>query len=143
MHDYKEVIVALIAVLGGVVPYLVQRNKELNLKIASRKRGAYTAFLRNFTESALSVMKGEEWTAELEAKKDRERLLARDKLLLFGSDEVIKAYDAWIRHSGNNDDTDTEGVLVSELLLAIRSDILGGTELTTQQIENLNPYLRG
>lgn len=45
---YKEIIVALIAVFGVVVPYLIQRNKELNLKIAEQKRRAYARFLKEF-----------------------------------------------------------------------------------------------
>ena len=44
-----EIIVALIAVFGAVFPYLYQRNKELNLKIADQKREAYASFLANFT----------------------------------------------------------------------------------------------
>ncbi len=40
MTDYKEIIVALIAVCGAVIPYLLQKNKELNLKIAEQKREA-------------------------------------------------------------------------------------------------------
>jgi len=55
MTEYKEIIVALIAVLGAVFPYLLQKNKELNLKIAEKKRDAYTRFLRNFTETAVPV----------------------------------------------------------------------------------------
>lgn len=143
LKEYKEVIVALIAVLGGVIPYLIQRNKELNLRIASRKRHAYTAFLRNFTETALAIAHDEDLPGK---DADRERCLARDRLLLFGSDEVIKAYDAWIRHAEKQEGenyTDKEGELVGLLLLAIRRDILGKTRVTKDDLENLNPYLRG
>jgi hypothetical protein len=38
-----EIIVALIAVFGAVLPYLFQKNKELNLKIAEQKREAYAS----------------------------------------------------------------------------------------------------
>ena len=41
---YKEIIIALIAVFGAVVPYLLQKNKELNLKIAEQKREALQQF---------------------------------------------------------------------------------------------------
>jgi hypothetical protein len=51
-----EIIVALIAVFGAVLPYLLQKNKELNLKIAEQKREAYASFLKNFTEIAVAVM---------------------------------------------------------------------------------------
>jgi hypothetical protein len=32
--QYKEIVVALIAVFGVVLPYLIQRNKEYKLKLA-------------------------------------------------------------------------------------------------------------
>ena len=49
MAAYKEIIVALIAVFGAVIPYLLQRNKELKVKIADQKREAYASFLKDFT----------------------------------------------------------------------------------------------
>src|SRR5664279_4093174 len=96
MAEYKEIIVALIAVFGAAIPYLLQKNKELNLKIAEQKREAYTSFLRNFTEIAVAVMH-DEVVSEKDA--DRNRILARDQILLYGSDDVIKAYDAWVRYA--------------------------------------------
>jgi hypothetical protein len=77
MTEYKEIIVALIAVFGAVLPYLLQKNKELNLKIAEQKREAYTSFLKNFTEVALAVMHDEELSGK---DADRDRMLARDQL---------------------------------------------------------------
>lgn len=52
MTEYKEIIVALIAVFGAVLPYLLQKNRELNVKIAEQKREAYASFLKNFTENS-------------------------------------------------------------------------------------------
>jgi hypothetical protein len=99
MTEYKEIIVALIAVFGAVFPYLLQKNKELNLKIAEQKREAYTGFLRNFTEVAVAVKYGKDVSGVLQNLEDadRDRMLARDQLLLYGSDDVIVAYDD--RHS--------------------------------------------
>ena len=48
------------AVFGAVIPYLLQKNKELNLKIAEQKRKAYSSFLKNFTETAVAVMHDED-----------------------------------------------------------------------------------
>src|SRR5438105_2408082 len=93
-----EIIVALIAVFGGVLPYLLQRNKELNLKIADQKREAYASFLTNFTKVSVAVTYDEDVSGK---EVDLERLLARDQLLLYASDDVIKAYDAWIRYADN------------------------------------------
>jgi len=56
MTEYKEIIVALIAVFGAVLAYLLQKNKELKLKIVEQKREAYAGFLKNFTEMAVVFM---------------------------------------------------------------------------------------
>jgi hypothetical protein len=141
MTEYKEIIVALIAVFGAVIPYLLQKNKELNLTIAEQKRDAYTTFLRNFTEIAVAVMHDEDVSGK---DADRDRMLARDQLLLYGSDDVIKAYDAWVRYADMKDhDVNREGELVSLIFLAIRTDLLGKTKVTKEHLNNLNPFNRG
>jgi hypothetical protein len=140
MTEYKEIIVALIAVFGAVIPYLLQKNKELNLKIAEQKREAYASFLKNFTETAVAVMHDD--VSEKDA--DRDRMLARDQLLLYASDDVIKAYDAWVRYADiEKHDLDKESELVSLIFLAIRKDLLGKTKITTEHLANLNPFNRG
>ncbi|MFA5236331.1 MAG: hypothetical protein WC362_00570 [Methanoregula sp.] len=141
MIEYTAIIVALIAVLGTVVPYLLQRNHELNLKIAEQKREAYTSFLKNFTGVSAAVMHDEDISGK---DVDLNRMLARDKLVLYASDEVIRAYDTWIRYAdGENHDYDTEGELLTLMLLAIRKDILGETKVTVDQLSNLNSFNRG
>ncbi len=76
---------------------------------------------------------------------DRDRMLARDQLLLlYGSDDVIKAYDAWVRYADmKKHDFDKEGELVSLVFLAIRKDLLGKTKVTKEDLNNLNPFNRG
>jgi hypothetical protein len=141
MTGYKEIIVALIAVFGAVVTYVLQKNKELNLKLAEQKREAYTSFLRNFTEIAVAVMHDEDVSGK---NADRDRMLARDQLLLYGSDDVIKAYDAWIRYADTEEhDLDREGDLVSLIFLAIRKDLMGKSKVTKEDLNNLNPFNRG
>ncbi len=141
MTAYKEIIVALIAVFGAVLPYLFQRNRELKLKIGEQKRRAYDRFLSNFTETAIAVTYDEDTSGK---KADRERMRARDQLLLYGSDDVIKAYDAWIRYADLEDhDVNKEGELLSLIFLAIRKDLLGKTKVTKEHVENLNPFNRG
>ena len=54
MTEYKEIIIALIAVFGAVIPYLLQKNNELKIKIADQKREAYSHFLRNFTQTVVA-----------------------------------------------------------------------------------------
>ena len=126
---------------GAVIPYLLQKNKELNLKIAEQKREAYSSFLRNFTEVAVAVMHDEDVSGK---DADRDRMLARDQLLLHGSDDDIKAYDAWVRYADvEKHDVNREGELVSLILLAIRKDLLGKTKVTKEHLNNLNPFNRG
>jgi hypothetical protein len=146
---YKEIAVALIAVFGVVLPYWLTKNKELNLRIASRKRHAYTKFLDNFTDTAIAAMHDVEVPQE---DADRNRILARNQLLLFGSDDVVKAYDAWIRHvekmeekaeKEKHDYQRKEDELVKSLFLAIRKDVLGKTKVTAEHLETLNPYTWG
>ena len=136
-----EIIVALIAVFGAVLPYLLQRNRELNLKIAEQKREAYASFLKNFTTVTVAVMHDEDVSGK---EADMERMLARDQLLLYASDDVIKAYDAWVRYSDiEKHDLDKEGELVSLMFLSIRKDLLGKTRVTQEHLANLNPFNRG
>lgn len=136
-----EIIVALIAVFGAVLPYLFQKNKELNLKIADQKREAYASFLKNFTAVTVAVMHDEDVSGK---EADLERMLARDQLLLYASDDVIKAYDAWVSYSDSEKhDLDKEGELLSLMFLAIRKDLLGKTRVTQQHLANLNPFNRG
>src|SRR5271166_6445651 len=138
MHEYKEIIVAFIAVFGAVLPYLLQKNKELKLKIADQKREAYSSFLKNFTATAVAVMHEEDVSGK---EADRERMLARDQLLLYASDEVIKAYDAWVRYADlEKHDVERETELLSLVFLAIRKDLLGKTKLTKDELSNLNPF---
>ena len=80
-------------------------------------------------------------------ESDRQRMLARNQLLLYASDNVIKAYDNWVKYTDENpqrggDNNDVE--LFGKLLLEIRKDILEGkSKLTIEEINNLNPFNRG
>ena len=72
--------------------------------------------------------------------------MARDQLLLYASDDVIKAYDAWVRFSDidtEKHDYDKEGELLSFVFLAIRKDLLGKSKVTKEDVVNLNPFNRG
>ena len=140
--QFKEIIVALIAVFGVVLPYLIQRNKEYKLKLAEQKIAAYSEFLRDFTETAVLIMHNEKTDGK---KFDRQRMLARNQVLLYGSDDVIKTYDKWVMFtdSGGKGGSDEDVVLFGNLLLKIRQDIVGKTKVTVNDISNLNPFNRG
>jgi hypothetical protein len=140
--QFKEIIVALIAVFGVVFPYLFQRNKELKVKLAEQKIGAYSEFLRDFTETAVRIMHDEEMGSK---ELDRQRMLARNQILLYGSDDVIKAYDKWVvfTDKGGKGGSDEDVALFGDLLLKIRQDIVSETKVTVDDISNLNPFNRG
>lgn len=140
--QFKEVIVALIAVFGVFLPYLGQRNKEYELKLAEQKIAAYSEFLRDFTETAVLIMHDEEMGSK---DLDRQRMLARNQILLYGSDDVIKAYDKWVVFTDDSGKggSDEDVALFGNLLLKIRQDIVGETKVTVDNISNLNPFNRG
>lgn len=139
--QYKEIVVALIAVFGVVIPYMVQRNKEYKLKLAEQKIAAYSEFLRDFTEGVVLIVHGEEVDGK---DADRQRMLARNRLLLYGSDDVIRAYDKWVQFTdkGGKAGSDEDVALFGSLLLKIRQDIVTKTKITVNEINNLNPFER-
>jgi len=140
----NEIIVAIIAAITLLIGYLLQHKSEIKLKIVERKREAYTEFLQEFTENVVTIIHNKKVN---EIDSDRKRILARNQLLLYASDKVIKAYDELIRYSDENPDkrgNDTEVALFGEMLLEIRNDVLKGkTKLTVEEINNLNPFHRG
>lgn len=136
-----ELLIAIIVAIGLLWKYLAQKRKEFDEKVSEQKRGAYSAFLTNFTETAIQIMHNQEIQG-IEA--DRERMLARDKLLLFANDNVIKKYHEWVEYNDiKNHDIDKEVDIFGELLIEIRKDILGKSKLTKDDIINLNPFNRG
>lgn len=144
--DYlKPSIDLLIALIGGFVliwKYLMQKQKESAERIIESKRVAYSEFLKDFTETAVKIMHDIETTG---INHDRERMLARNELLLYANDKVIKAYHNWIEYadSKENKDIDKEVELFGKILLEIRKDIHGDSKVTEQEISNLNPFNRG
>ncbi len=143
MEINVEIFVALIGAFALLIGYLIQRQNELKLKITETKKEAYAEFLNDFTETAVAIMHDEEID---QITSDRQRMHARDQLLLYASDEVIKAYDNWIKYTDENPEghgDNTEVGLFGKLLLEIRRDILGKTKLTVEDINNLNPFNRG
>ena len=136
-----ELLIAIVGVIGLFWKYLAQKKKEFDEKVSEQKRGAYSEFLTNFTETALQIMHEEE-VEGIDA--DRERMLARDKLLLFANDKVIKKYHEWIEYSdSDNSNVNKEVEIFGELLIEIRKDILGVSKVTKEEISNLNPFNRG
>ena len=136
-----QLLIAVVPLFILIFKYLTQKKKELDERVGEKKSIAYSEFLKNFTETALKVMHDKNVDS---LKEDRERMLARDKLLLFANDNVIKAYHNWIEYSDKeNSDINREVVLFGRVLLEIRKDIHGESRLTEDEISNLNPFNRG
>lgn len=143
MEINVEILVAVIGAIALLIGYLIQRQNELKLKITEMKKDAYADFLNDFTETVVAIMHDKNVD---EITSDRQRIRARNQLLLYASDDVIKAYDNWIKYTDENPEghgDNTEVVLFGKLLLEIRRDILGKTKLTFENINNLNPFNRG
>lgn len=145
--DYlKPSIDLLIAVIGAFIliwKYLTQKQKEAAERIIESKRNAYYEFLKDFTETAINISHDEEVGG---IEDDIKRLNARNLLLLYGNDKVIKAYHDWVELSDNDaakggSDEDVE--LFGKILIEIRKDIHGRSKVTEQEIKNLNPFHRG
>ena len=136
-----ELLIAIIVAFTLIWKYLTQKKKEFDEKVSEQKRKAYNEFLTNFTETAVQIMYDQE-VSGMEA--DKERMLARDKLLLFANDAVIRKYHEWIEFADKEEkDIDKEVEIFGELLIEIRKDILGKSKVTKEEISNLNPFNRG
>jgi len=142
----KPSIDSLIAIIGAVIlvlSYLNQKRKESKERIIESKRNAYSEFLKDFTERAINITYDKKVG---DIKDDRSRINARNLLLLYGNDKVVKAYNEWIEYSDNDEEnhgTDKDVELLGEILIEIRKDIHGDSKLSAQEIINLNPFFRG
>jgi len=144
-RDFFKLIIQFLIALAPlfilVFKYLTQKQKEFAERIIENKRTAYSEFLKNFTERAVKIMHDKDVD---NAKEDRERMLARNQLLLYANDKVIQAYHTWVDYSDReNSNVNTEVELFGKLLIAIRKDIHGETKVTDEEISNLNPFNRG
>ena len=142
----KPSIDLLIASIGAFVliwKYLTQKQKEAAERIIESKRNAYYEFLKDFTETAINISYDEEVGG---IEDDRRRLNARNLLLLYGNDKVVKAYHNWVEFTDNNEGkggSDEDVALFGKILIEIRNDIHGTSKVTEPEIINLNPFHRG
>lgn len=138
-----DLIIALIGASVLVWQYVAQKRKESAERIIESKRNAYSEFLKDFTETSLNI----EYDKKVGGiKDDRRRINARNLLLLYGNDKVVKAYNDWVElndidPANHGKDKDVE--LFGNILIEIRKDIHGDSRVTEQEIKNLNPFYRG
>ena len=143
----KPSIDLLIALVGAFVliwRYMAQKRKEYADRIIESKRIAYSEFLKDFTEASLNITYEKLELSDID--EDRRRINARNLLFLYGNDNVVKAYDNWVKFSDTdqaNNGSDTDVDLFGKILLEIRKDIHGKSKLTEREIRNLNPFYRG
>lgn len=137
-----DLLIALVGAFVLVWKYLTQKQKESAERIIENKRVAYSEFLKDFTEGAVKIMYEMEYD---DFQADRERMLARNQLLLYANDKVIKSYHNWIEYADLDEDKDInkEVELFGKILLEIRKDIHGESKVTEKEISNLNPFNRG
>jgi len=138
-----DLVIALVGAFVLVWKYLTQKQKESAERIIESKRNAYSEFLKDFTETAINISHDNEVGG---IDDDRRRINARNLLLLYGNDKVVKAYNEWVEYSDEADEnhgTDRDVELFGEILIEIRKDIHGRSKLTEQEIKNLNPFFRG
>lgn len=145
--DYlKPSIDLLIALVGAFVlvwKYLTQKQKEATERIIESKRNAYFEFLKDFTERAIKITYDKPTGGIMD---DRSRINARNLLLLYGNDKVVRAYNNWLEYTDKeelNHGTDKDVELFGEILIEIRKDIHGDSKVTEGEIKNLNPFYRG
>jgi hypothetical protein len=136
-----DLLIALVGAFVLVWKYLTQKQKEFEERTVENKQQAYAEFLKNFTETAVRIMHDKEIGS---IKEDRERLFARNQLLLYANDKVIRSYHNWVEFADQDDhDINEEVKLFGLLLLEIRKDIHGNSKATEEEISNLNPFNRG
>jgi hypothetical protein len=137
-----DLLISLVGAFVLVWKYLTQKQKEFAERIIESKRNAYSEFLRDFTRSAVNIMHD---INPNEIQDDKERMLARNQLLLYANDKVIKAYHNWIEYADIEEgkDINAEVELFGKILIEIRKDIHGKSKVTEQEISNLNPFNRG
>lgn len=137
-----ELTIAFIGAFVLVWKYWTQKQKEAAERIIESKRNGYSEFLKDFTETAVKIQHDKNYG---DYKDDMQRMLARNQLLLYANDKVVKAYNDWVNFSDKTEgkQIDEEVKLFGKMLVEIRKDIHGNSKLTNSDIENLNPFHRG
>ena len=141
--NWATIIAALIAALTVIIGYIIQKQKESNERIIESKRNAYNEFLKDFTETAINIAYDKDIGG---IKDDRRRINARNLLLLYGNDKVVKAYNIWVDYNDRKDaklGSDEDVALFGKILIEIRKDLHGESKLSENDISNLNPFNRG
>jgi len=152
--EWETIVAAIIAAIIVIIGYQIQKKNDRIAQNRENSKQSYIQFLNDFTEGTVTEVLNEEYynsLSEPEQKKykinsDRQKIQARDKLLLFGSDKVVKAYLDFIKHIDNvilNGTEDNQEEYFNKILTEIRKEIYPNTEITDDEISKyFNGYNR-
>jgi len=156
--SWETIIAALIAALVVMIGYRIQKKNEQDAKNREDSKQAYLIFLDDFTQTnvistledeffnSLSAADSNEQINKHKIESQKRKLMARNHLLMYGSDNVIKAYLNYIKHI---DEVIQSGVVdkqeeyFNKLLVEIRREIYKNSEITESEISKyFNEYNR-
>jgi hypothetical protein len=133
----SPLLLALLAGVGWLYRHERERRAAAEQQISERKRAAYLQLLEIFFGSMKAISLGK-------AVKGNEKNLiekmwdANQELILYGSDEVIRIYQAWLGEA-------REGFLdlekFGQLIVAVRRD-MGHMKTDISHDEVLRPFIR-
>lgn len=156
--DWETILAALIAAIVVMIGYRIQKKNEQEIKNRENSKEAYLKFLDDFTQTnvistledtylnSFSPADSNEQINKHKLESQKRKLLARNHLLLYGSDNVIAAYLNYIKHIDNvltNKIKDEQEKYFNRLLVEIRNEIYKDTKVTDDEIlKYFNEYNR-
>ena len=131
---------AVLAFLGGVAAYAVQKRLDRNEQIRARHFSIYTEMVEAICELANAHNRGGD--GKEEALSDY--ATAKMKFAIVASDSAMKTFVAFDRRITSGDKVTNEEFdgLLADFLKEIRVQNLGGTELTKEELIIVTPYGR-
>lgn len=158
LSDWSSIFAALIAALVVIIGYSIQKKNEQAIKNRENSKEAYLKFLDDFTQTNVLTALEDEYLNSLSPSNSNEqinkhkleshkrKLLARNHLLLYGSNNVITAYLNFIKHIDeiqSNNIEDKQEQYFSRILIEIRKEIYKNSKISEDDISNyFNEYNR-
>jgi len=133
----SPLLLALLAGLGWLYRHERERRSAAEQQISERKRSAYLQLLEIFFGAMKDISLGK--TVRGDEKSLVEKMWdANQELILYGSDEVIRIYQAWLGEA-------REGYVdlekFGQLIVAVRRD-MGHLKTDISPDEVLRPFIR-
>lgn len=149
--SWETIIAALIAALVVMIGYRIQKKNEQEAKNREDSKQAYLKFLDDFTQGSVIATLEDEYLNSFppadsneqinkhKIESQKRKLLARNHLLMYGSDNVIKAYLNFIKHIDEvveNEIEDKQEGYFNKILVEIRNEIYKDSKITDSEISN-------